>query len=291
VKDHGKNSPTITFIGAGALAAGLGGALHAKGYTIDEIVVRRKSARKLALAAELGARLVTAPQASFASDITWLAVPDDAIGSCAASLAIAREWRGTIVLHSSGALSSDVLAPLRKRGAAVASMHPMMTFVRATSAASPATSASNALAGVCFAVEGDARAVRVASAIARNLGGEVLKLDPSRKVLYHAYGAFLSPLLIAELTAAEEVARAAGISKAHAQRIMRPIVKRTVDNYIANGAQKAFSGPLVRGDVETIKRHLASLHGEPLEVYVALARLAIRKLKVKNARKMKQLLG
>jgi predicted short-subunit dehydrogenase-like oxidoreductase (DUF2520 family) len=291
VKDHGKNRPTITFVGAGALAAGLGHALRAHGYTIDEIVVRKKNARKLKLASELGASLVTEPQAKLASKVTWLAVPDDAIGSCASSLAAGRDWRGRVALHSSGALSSEVLTPLRRGGAAVASMHPMMTFVRTASARASGTPASDAQRGVCFAVEGDARAVRVAGAIARELGGEVLKLDPARKPVYHAFGAFLSPLLVAELTAAEEVARAAGISMAHAQRIMRPIVRRTVDNYLANGGQKAFSGPLVRGDLETIRRHLASLHGQALDVYVALARVAIRKLKVKNAQKMKQLLG
>jgi len=289
VKDEAQTRPTITFIGAGALAAGMGRVLHAHGYTIDEIVVRKKSARKQQLASELGASLVTERQAKLISDVTWLAVPDDAIGSCASSLVTAREWRGKVVLHSSGALSSDVLAPLRHSGAAVASVHPMMTFVNA--AAEPALAVPDALRSVCFAVEGDARGARVATAIAHELGGEVLKLDPARKAVYHAFGAFLSPLLVAELAAAEEVARAAGISKAHAERIMRPIVHKTVNNYLANGAQKAFSGPLVRGDVETIKRHLASLHGPALEVYVALARLAIRKLKVKNAQKMKQLLG
>ncbi len=221
--------------------------------------------------------------------MTWLAVPDDAIGSCATALSAGREWRGKVAFHSSGALSSDVLAPLRHSGAAVASIHPMMTFVR--SANVPTAPALDTLRGVCFAVEGDARAVRVAGDIARDLGGEVLKLNAERKAAYHAFGAFLSPLLVAELTAAEEVARAAGISKVHAQRILRPIVLQTVNNYLANGGQKAFSGPLVRGDVETVKRHLASLHGQALDVYVALARLAIRKLKVKNGQKMKQLLG
>lgn len=284
MKDRQTSKPTITFVGAGALAAGLGRALKAHGYAIDEVAVRNRNADAKRLASELGARLVRIDDATFSAGIVWLAVPDDAISSCAAELSSKREWRGQIALHSSGALSSGVLSPLRERGAAVGSLHPMMTFVRASSID------ADTLRGVCFAVEGEPRAVKAATAIARELGGEAFKLSPEHKAAYHAFGAFLSPLLVAELTTAEEVAQAAGISRSQAQRIMRPIVQRTVANYLENGGQKAFSGPLVRGDVETIRRHVESLNGQSLDVYLALARLAVSKLKVRNREQLARVL-
>jgi predicted short-subunit dehydrogenase-like oxidoreductase (DUF2520 family) len=278
--------PSIAFVGAGALAAGLGQTLHQHGYSIDEIVVRSANSNAKRLAAKLGARLVSLESAALLSKIVWLAVPDDAIATCSEALATRRDWNGRVVLHSSGALSSAVLGSLKTRGAAVASLHPMMTFVSSTKGPS-----RDSLRGVSFAVEGDPAAAKVATAIARELGGEVLKLSPKRKAAYHAFGSFLSPLIVAELTAAEEVAKLAGISKAQAQRIMRPIVQRTVANYLDNGGQKAFSGPLVRGDVETVRRHVEALNGQTLDAYRALAQLAVRNLKVKNRKQLLEVLA
>ena len=141
--------PTITLVGAGNLARVLGLALHAAGYRIDEIVSRsapesRKRAR--ALARKIGARASTYADAQLGSEIIWLCVSDDAIASTASAIAGATNWKGKIALHSSGARSSRELEPLRRRGAAIGSLHPMQTFVRASAAT---------LAGVSFAVEGD----------------------------------------------------------------------------------------------------------------------------------------
>src|SRR5262249_53802294 len=154
--------------------------------------------------------------------------------------------------HSSGALTSDELAPLRRSGASVASVHPLMTLVR---------NSSPSLNGVPFALEGDAAAVKAAREIARNLGGEPFAIRKENKVAYHAFGAFTSPLLIAMLAAAEEVAGVAGISPAEARKKMLPIIKQTVENYAALGPEKALTGPLVRGDAEIVRKHLSELEG------------------------------
>ncbi len=110
-----------------------------------------------------------------------------------------------MVFHSSGALTSDELAPLREKGARVASVHPMMTFVRGT---------VPEMAGVAFAIEGDAAAVRVATSVVQRLGGVGLTIKKQNKVLYHVFGSFASPLLVALLASLEEVAMAAGIGRA-----------------------------------------------------------------------------
>jgi predicted short-subunit dehydrogenase-like oxidoreductase (DUF2520 family) len=159
----------------------------------------------------------------------------------------------------------------------------MMTFVR---------QARPELAGVTFAVEGDARAVRLARRMVLDLGGRVVMIDPRRKAMYHAFGAFTSPLVIATLAAAEGVARQAGIAPAAARAAILPILLQTIRNYLAHGPADAFSGPLVRGDVATVRRHLDVLRSVPeaRAAYVALARSALKTLPVKRKREIKELL-
>src|SRR4051794_27497291 len=127
--------PSIAIVGPGALGSAVARALHASGYTVAEIVSRDNAAslrHARELARVVGARATTFTQARLDADVVWLCVPDDAIADCARVLARRRdvEWRGRIVLHSSGALSSSLLQPLARRGAAIGSLHPMMTFVR-----------------------------------------------------------------------------------------------------------------------------------------------------------------
>ena len=108
------------------------------------------------------ARTVEIGKQPLDSGIVWITVPDDAIAGVARALAQSQDWKGKIVFHSSGALTSDELVSLRGKGARVASVHPMMTFVRG---------AVPEMAGVAFAVEGDATAVRAARSIVEDLGG------------------------------------------------------------------------------------------------------------------------
>jgi predicted short-subunit dehydrogenase-like oxidoreductase (DUF2520 family) len=159
--------PTITLMGAGSLAGTLAPALRAAGYKIDEILSRDNTAsrrRAQRLAREVGARVATAASARLAGDLVWLCVNDGSIAECAAQLAKHGSWTGRIALHSSGALTSDELAPLRARGASAASLHPMMSFVR---------QGRPPLAGVSFAFEGDRAACQPARRIVRDLGGRM----------------------------------------------------------------------------------------------------------------------
>ena len=281
-----RRRPAITLIGPGNLARVLGLALHAVGYTIDEVVSRdagdsRKRAR--ALARQVGARAATYADARLVSEIIWLCVSDDAIAPTASALARRADWKGKIALHSSGARSSRELEPLSRRGAAVGSLHPMQTFVRASRAT---------LAGVSFAVEGDPTAVRAGRRIARDLGGSVFTIRSEAKVLYHAIGSFCSPMIIATLATAERIAHAAAIPPAAARRIMHPILRQTIANYLAKGPAAAFSGPINRADINTIRKHLEVLREVPgaRDIYLALARSALRTLPVRDRRAVEKIL-
>ncbi len=277
--------PTVAIVGPGSLGSALARALHAAGYRVREMVHRGGASGRRAqlLAAEIGARAVKGTEATFSADVVWLCVGDSEIASCARQLAKGRTWQGKIAFHSSGALGSGELGPLRGGGAAVASIHPMMTFVR---------NVRPKLKGVTFAMEGDRRAVQTARRIAKNLGGEAVVIDAERKGMYHAFGAFTSPLLVATLMLAERVASKAGLTQSEAMRAMRPIVLQTISNFFDRGGADAFSGPLARGDVGTVRRHLEVLRAVPevRQAYVALAKSALKTLPVKKKKEIAALL-
>jgi predicted short-subunit dehydrogenase-like oxidoreductase (DUF2520 family) len=277
---------SVAIVGAGNLASALGAALIAAGYLITEVVVRNRAAslaRGRVLATKLGAKLVQVGS-PMEADVIWLCVRDDSVAAVAEAIATAGGMRGKVIFHSSGVLASDVLAPLRSAGAKVAAVHPIMTFVG---------QAKPSFREVWFGVEGDAPAVRVAENIIVKLGGVVLNVSMQKKVLYHAWGAFASPLLAATLALAEEVGRAAGIPAEAAHDAIVPLVKQTIANYAEHGVAGAFSGPLRRGDVATVARHLEALRAMPRvqEAYVALARSALHTLPVRGREQLRRLLG
>jgi predicted short-subunit dehydrogenase-like oxidoreductase (DUF2520 family) len=278
--------PRITIVGAGNLASALAVSLHEAGYKIDPIISRGQTAsmrRARRLAREVGTSAVVAARAQIRAEIIWFCVPDAAIADTARSLAGAADWSGKVALHSSGALTSDELAVLQQRGAATASVHPLMTFVRGSRAS---------LVEVPFAIEGSRKAVRAARAIVMDLRGQPFSIRKQQKAAYHAWGMFASPLLTALLAAGERVAAAAGVSRTAARKRMLPILKQTLANYARLDAPQAFSGPIARGDLATVEKHLSVLRRVPgaWEVYIALARAALRDLPAKNRAGLEKIL-
>jgi predicted short-subunit dehydrogenase-like oxidoreductase (DUF2520 family) len=262
---------TVTLIGAGNLAHALGPALRAAGYRIDAVVARSPASsrkRAAALARRLNAKTVLLADAVPGSDIAWICHTDDALAQTARLLARKPGWKGKIVFHSSGALTSQVLAPLRRAGAHVASLHPMMTFV---------PGAIPPIDQVPFGVEGGRQAVAAARKIVKALGAEIFSIGRNSKTLYHALGSFSSPLLVATLATAERVGRASGLTAAQARKLIRPILRQTLRNYEERGAAAAFSGPIRRGDINTVRRHLRELKRVPgaADVYRALVGSAL----------------
>ena len=215
--------PKITIVGPGRLGLALAQALADAGYKLDEIVFRRsvrgkktghgseQNARKLAR--RYGARAVELGKAQFAAEVVWLCVGDGRLLRLRAASLGKAAWKGKVVFHSSGALSSRELSSLREAGASVASVHPMMSFVH---------HGAEATFEVPFALEGDAKALRVANSIVRDLGGESLRISAANKPLYHAFGAFLSPLIIANLALAERIGIKAGVPKDFVRQAIAP---------------------------------------------------------------------
>jgi len=275
--------PRVAIVGAGNLGSALALALGRAGYGVEAVIARSRGAslrKAKALAKQVGARAST-DLSDVRGGLIWFCVPDAEIALAARSLAGKIEWEGRVALHSSGALTSDELSVLRRRGAAVASVHPLMTFVRGS---------RPSLAGVPFAVEGDPAAVGVARRVVENLGGLADSIRQKDKSAYHAWGTFASPLFTALLATTERVAALAGLSRKAARRRMIPILLQTLVNYAAFGAAGGFSGPIIRGDVDTVKRHVRVLRGAPVarEVYLSLAKAALAYLPGRNKRALRR---
>jgi predicted short-subunit dehydrogenase-like oxidoreductase (DUF2520 family) len=208
------------------------------------------------------------------SRVVLLTVPDDAIPAIASELARigGDEWRGLIVLHTSGALDSTVLSPLKSCGAAVGSMHPLQSF---SGVATPP------LDGRVFGIEGDEPAVRVARSIARALEGMPVKLTAEKKSLYHAAGAFAAGHLLAMEEAGVQLLMNAGITRAAATKALLSLSRQVLDNYEKLGPHYAWTGPLSRGDYGVVASHQQALQEyrpEFLEAYQSVSRLAARVL-------------
>jgi predicted short-subunit dehydrogenase-like oxidoreductase (DUF2520 family) len=278
-------TPSIAIVGPGNLGSALALALARAGFAIETIFAHApgpslKQARALAKLVKSRAALGCK---NLSADVVWFCVPDSEIAGAARIFSRAGSWKGRVALHSSGALSSDELESLKHGGAKVASVHPLMTFVGKS---------KPALGGVPFAIEGDRAAVRVAAYIVKELGGHAYPIRKQDKAAYHAWATFTSPLLTALLATTEEVAKLAGLRGEDARRRMMPILRQTLANYGEFGAARGFSGPIVRGDVETVKRHLETLLQNPAarQAYVALAGAALQYLPAKNKVALRRLL-
>lgn len=277
--------PRIAIVGAGNLGTALARSFSSAGFTVAALVVRPHSksiSQARQLAEQVGSRAVS-DIAQVDADLLWFCVPDSEIAEAARSFAKSAKVRGRFAFHSSGALSSDELVLLRRKGFAVASVHPLMTFVPGS---------RPALAGVPFAIEGDAAATRYARRIVDALGGRSCPIRKQDKAAYHAWGTFASPLLTALLATTEEVAAVAGVKRPDIRRRMIPILLQTLANYAQYGASGAFSGPIIRGDVATVKKHLGVLRSRPAArgVYTSLAQAALQYLPTKRAKALKSIL-
>lgn len=267
-----RRKPSISIIGPGRLGQALAIALRSLGYPILAFVARHPAgARKAVRAFDKSGTPTQAldwDQLSQlpAADLILITTPDDAIAETAQRLAAAEKGRARhrTVLHTSGALASDVLTPLAECGFHTGSLHPLVSV-------SEPGAGAKALRGAFYCLEGDKAALRVARLIVEDLKGKSFSVRPENKALYHAAAVMASPHLVALFDLATEMLAACGVSKRSARQILLPLVESTTNNLMAMNPEQALTGTFARGDVATVRRHLAALSrrelAEALEVY------------------------
>jgi predicted short-subunit dehydrogenase-like oxidoreductase (DUF2520 family) len=254
----------VGVIGAGRAGLSLGLALARAGH-----VVRVHGRRAKPVPPPLTLTTGAPPAWLREMDVLLLAVPDDAIGEMAAALAAhGRAGAGQVVLHLSGALSKDALQALAASGAALGSLHPLQTL-------SDPADAPERLKGAVATVEGDRRAVEVASGLARDVGLVPVPIPSDQKPRYHAAAVFASNFLVALASVAQRLFVAAGLPEDVARTALAALMAGALENLRAAGPAGALTGPVARGDVETIRRHLEVLQETDAELYRALSRAAL----------------
>ena len=190
-------------------------------------------------------------------------------------------------MHTSGALSSEVLRPLQNEGFAVGSLHPLVAI-------SDAQSGAEWLTRSFFSLEGDAAAIRFGRRIVRDLGGQSFTIDSDAKPLYHAAALMASPNMTALFDIAVEMLARCGLKQKRARQILLPLVKSTLDNLVTRDPAQALTGTFKRGDITTVKKHLAAIETAKLrdawEAYLLLGRRSLSLSDTPNHNKIRRLL-
>jgi len=302
---------TVSIVGAGRVGRTLGKRLREHGWRIAAVVTRsaatsRAAVRAIGAGSPLVAKVdvprqgtalavpkgvkkpgASAPEvdAILAADLILFATPDDELPRIAQSLAKlgGSAWRGKIALHTSATLDRPALAPLARLGAATGSLHPMQAF---------GGEIVPKLKGVIFAIEGDARARRVARSIAKSLGGIPIAIDTHDKPVYHAAAVMAGGSLYPVIEAGLQLLIGIGFARDRATQTLLPLARQILDNIERIGPRAAWTGPLSRGDYTIFAKHVRALRRYPREIqqaYAALALLAGRVLAKNPAAALKRI--
>ncbi len=277
------DEPRVAVFGAGRVGSALALALDRAGWPVRAIWSRTPS-RARQLRAKLGTgRACSDPVRAVAlADVALLVVPDDAIAPFAGVLERAN-WEGRTAIHHSGVLRAEVLAPLARAGAATAALHPLVTIARA-----PETGrdARRALRGVRWVAGGDTAAIALADRIVKALGGKRLDLAPDGRSLYHAAAVVASNYYVALADEACTLLEAAGVPREETLPALLPLIRGTLDNLgeaagRGEPASAALTGPISRGDVASVRRHLSALdagrgNAQSASLYRLFARRCLR---------------
>lgn len=248
--------PVITIVGGGRMGRGLAGALSGEGERVT-LWSRREAVGGVEDAVSGAATII-------------LAVPDDAIGRLAAELAGAGAVRGDqVVLHLSGLHGKEQLASLEESGAALGSLHPLQTV-------SDPETAPERWRGAYAAIEGDDRACAEGERIAKLLGLVPFRLGLGQKAAYHAGAVMVGNYSVALAGAAARLAREAGVPAALAAKMYLPLLAGALENLGRQSIGAALTGPVRRGDLNTIREHLEALRADDRMLYAVLGLEAVK---------------
>ncbi len=243
----------IGIIGAGVVGTAIGVVLNAKGYEITGAYdVRSESTQKLVERIKCTAH--TSPQeVSRSADILFITTSDSAIKDVVDELAREGAFHsGQVIVHMSGAQSSEILDQAKAFGALVLSVHPIQAFANLERAIQN-------LPGSVFSIEGDKDAYNVAVCIVETLEGEYFFINRESKPLYHAGACVVSNYLVTLIDFGVKLLESTGIPRNMATKALLPLIVGTINNVENIGIPKALTGPIARGDLSTILNHLSCL--------------------------------
>ncbi|MBZ0286310.1 MAG: DUF2520 domain-containing protein [Anaerolineae bacterium] len=275
--------PTLGFVGAGKVGHTLARLWYARGFRVLAVYSRTPE-HEQRLAHRVEADVARSPAAVIQNaDLTLLTVPDDAIHAVVGEMVYATSKmdgnRSKAVVHTSGALDMAVLSPLSKLGLMTGSIHPAFPFADVETAV-------DRLPGATFGIEADSDILRAwLGGLVKALNGRIFPIPSGGKAVYHSAFVFTSNYAVTLYAIAERLLISLGAEREVADNALNGLLGGTVANLERRGVPDALTGPLVRGDVDTIRLHLEALgrvDASLAELYRRLARASLPLLEARN---------
>jgi predicted short-subunit dehydrogenase-like oxidoreductase (DUF2520 family) len=245
-----QNMPTIGFIGAGTTGTALAVRLAQHKYPVTAV-----SSRSLTSAEKLAAKISSckvynrAQEVADVAQLVFITTPDDTISTVAAEV----KWHnGQSVVHCSGAHSIDILETAKQQGANTGCFHPLQTFASVDQAI-------DNIPGSTFAIEAEEPLSSILKEMATALEGDLVILKAGDKVLYHAAAVIACNYLVTLVKLATDLWQTFEVPPAQATKALMPLLRGTLSNIENVGLPNCLTGPIARGDLGTISRHLESL--------------------------------
>ncbi len=266
------SKPSFCIVGAGVVGTAVAKLLVDKGYPLVGV-----ASRKIATAEQM-ARDFGVPATQFPWEITkeaqvvFLTTPDKEIEQVCTTIQNGGGFSpGVLVIHMSGALTSDVLAAAKASEALVMSLHPLQSFARVEEAVTN-------LPGSVFSIEGDLEAQELGFQLISDLGGQGFVIAKANKAIYHGAAVIAANYLVALTQLSTAMLGEIGIPPAQGTQALVPLMEGVLKNIKALGPAQALTGPIARGDIGTVAKHLESLAQLPndyLEIYQKLGNYTV----------------
>jgi predicted short-subunit dehydrogenase-like oxidoreductase (DUF2520 family) len=263
------------FIGAGTTGTALAVKLCQNGWPVVAI-----SSRTLSSAQRLARRVPncqvchTAQELADVTEMVFVTTPDDVIAEVCSEV---RWHKGQNVVHCSGAHSVDILESAKNLGAAVGSFHPLQTFADVDQAIAN-------LPGSTFALEAEGPLLSALKELTHLLNGNWVELKPGDKVLYHAAAVFACNYLVTLVKLALDLWQGFGVSSQEATKALLPLLSGTLNNIDKIGLPDCLTGPVARGDLGTIERHLSALEARSPSLLTTYKELGLQTIPIALAK-------
>jgi len=271
--------PSFAIIGCGKVGTALANFLTQAGYRSAGMASKTlASARNAADIAGTAKFSEINWDISRPADIIFITTPDSVIAE--ACLQIANHGgfsEQSIVFHCSGSLSSRILSPAQQCGAAIGSIHPLQSFASKQISKNP-------FKDIIISAEGDPKAVSAARTISMDLGGQFMEIKTEAKTLYHASAVVVSNYLVTLLDLAFKLIKDAGVPADQAFKLLKPLIDGTLSNIETVGIPQALTGPIERGDAETIVTHMDEIQSKKPELLPLYRQLGIHTIGIATAK-------
>jgi predicted short-subunit dehydrogenase-like oxidoreductase (DUF2520 family) len=269
--------PSFVIVGCGKVGTVLGRELQNAGYVAVGLAdVSEKALQDAAQQLRVANTSSDPARVTRLADIVFITTPDGDIEDTCRTIAEEDGFKkGTVVVHASGALPSTVLSSAKSSGVFIGSMHPLQSIA--------SRDAVNAFQGITFSIEGEVAAREAMAQIADDLGATHLVIETAHKSLYHAAASIACNYLVTLEGAAFELMEETGIARDDIFTVLGPLIHETLKNIENVGPVRALTGPIARGDVETVKRHLQEIESKKPKWFSMYKLLGLHTLDIASA--------